>query len=238
MANDLQESEFGHWWPLFTWVNILLVINAILGLAIFEWAWFKTRRFRKPIAELNAQFPELCRYDAPNWKKWKQYPGAVTLLIPRFIFSILCVIFIAIFLNLWLIGHNRVDSITGCRRMLCVGTVKLFCNLIGIVGLFTYLGNDRLTLEDVNYYEEYLGPIDQQKKYHQAETQMHEEVPLRGKGRSSTLVCNHIGFMEILNQICSPAHPSFTPKAPIKKIPFVGGIAVAMQAMFVERAGT
>ncbi len=71
MANDLQESEFGSWWPFFTWVNILLVLNAILGLVVFEWAWFKTRRFRKPIAELNAQFPELCRNDAPNWKKWK-----------------------------------------------------------------------------------------------------------------------------------------------------------------------
>ena len=171
MSNALEESFFGKWWPLVTWVNFLLILNAILGLIMFEWAWFKTRRFRKPIMELNAQFPELCRYDAPKWKKWKQYPGAVTLLIPRFMFSVLCMVLIAIFLNIWLIGHNRANAITGCRRALCVGTLKLFCNLIGIVGLFTYLGNEEMTPEQVNFYEEYLGPIEEQRKYQSEQTE-------------------------------------------------------------------
>ena len=165
MANDLEESYFGHWWPLVTWTNIFLIANAIAGVCAFEWAWHKTRRFRNPIIELNAQFPELCRYDAPKWQKWKQYPGAMTLLIPRFIVCFLCMVVIAIFINIWLIGHNRVDPITGCRRMLCVGTLKFFCSIIGIVGFFTYLGHEYMTPEQVNFYEEHLGPIEEQRRY-------------------------------------------------------------------------
>lgn len=63
-------------------------------------------------------------------------------------------------------------------------------------------------------------------------------MPKRGPGRSSTVVCNHVGFMEICNQLCSPIFPSFTPKSQVQQIPIASGIAVALQSMYVERAGT
>jgi len=39
--------------------------------------------------------------------------------------------------------------------------------------------------------------------------------------------------MEILNQICSPVSPSFTPKAAVAKVPIAGGISTALQSMYV-----
>ena len=74
----------------------LLALNAILGLVGFEWAWYKTRRFRNPIQALDEQFPELRRFDAPHWAKWRHYPGAVTLMIPRILIAISIIIALAI----------------------------------------------------------------------------------------------------------------------------------------------
>ena len=54
MATDLRHSYFGEWYDYFTWTSVLLVLNAICGLIMLEWAWHKTSRYRNPIAELNA----------------------------------------------------------------------------------------------------------------------------------------------------------------------------------------
>ena len=70
-GGDLEKSVFGEYWPMMTWTNIILIANSVLGLLVFEWAWYRSRRFRNPIQELDAQFPELRRFDAPKWKKWK-----------------------------------------------------------------------------------------------------------------------------------------------------------------------
>ena len=83
---------------------IILTVNAILGLLLFEWAWFKTRRSRAPIHELNAQFPELSRPEAPRWKKWKHYPGAVTFLIPRLFIGVGIFIWSGILIRTCMIG--------------------------------------------------------------------------------------------------------------------------------------
>ena len=54
MARDLQSSYFGDWYDFFTWTSVLICLNALCGLIMLEWAWFKTQRFRHPIDELNA----------------------------------------------------------------------------------------------------------------------------------------------------------------------------------------
>ena len=51
---DLETSTFGSFWPELTTMRIFIVLNAIFGLAAFEWAWYKARRFRNPILELSA----------------------------------------------------------------------------------------------------------------------------------------------------------------------------------------
>ena len=52
--NELFESEFGAFWEWITIWKVLIILNAIFGLIIFEKAWYTTRRFRKPIQELDA----------------------------------------------------------------------------------------------------------------------------------------------------------------------------------------
>jgi hypothetical protein len=164
MVTDLEKSTWGPVWPYVTLFNVLLVINAVLGLAAFEWAWRKTRRFRKPIEELDAQFPELARRDAPDWKKWKLYPGAVSLLVPRLFWTIFMGLILVILLNVILICHDSSRPITGIRRFLLRSVMYVCTNLISVVGWFTYLGYDTMTMEQVNHYEEYLGTVKEQER--------------------------------------------------------------------------
>ena len=96
---------------------------------------------------------------------------------------------------------------------------------------------EHLTLEDVNYYEEYLGTREEQERAQSADAPTHPDVPKRGPGRSSAIVCNHVGFLEIINMVLTREHPSFTPKSQVKTIPIAAGIAVGLQSMFIERGG-
>jgi len=98
---------------------ILILMNAILGFILFEWAWCKMYRFRHPIKELEAIMPAYRRDDASKWAKWKFYPGAVTCMIPRFIFGVACFAFLCVFLFFALIGQPMDKPLVGCRR-LCV----------------------------------------------------------------------------------------------------------------------
>lgn len=44
--------------------------------------------------------------------------------------------------------------------------------------------------------------------------------------------------MEIINLICSPLHPSFTPKAAVREIPLGSSIPNSLQCIYVNRAGS
>ena len=149
--------------PYINWYSVLLVLNAIIGLIAFEWGWRKTRRFRNPIEELNAQFPELCREDARHWKKWKLYPGALTLLVPRLIWILSIALIMVILLNVILIGHKDSTPITGCRRFFLRIVMTLGTNLVSMFGWFTFNSYDNMTREQVNNYEEYLGSVEDQE---------------------------------------------------------------------------
>ena len=49
--------------------SILVIFNALLGLCIFEWAWYHTYIVRNHPKELNEIFPAYRRNDAPKWRK-------------------------------------------------------------------------------------------------------------------------------------------------------------------------
>lgn len=88
----------------YLFLKFLICLNAILGLAMFEWAWFSLRRFRNPNLELDAIYPAYRRVDALNWRKWRFYPGAVTLFIPRFLLSLVLVVSMYLWATVLLIG--------------------------------------------------------------------------------------------------------------------------------------
>ena len=92
-------------WHWYNWRFILLTINAVAGILLFEWAWHKNSRFRKPIDELDKLMPAFNRYDAQRWAKWKYYPGAMTLMIPRFLIGVMLGIILCILIAIALIGQ-------------------------------------------------------------------------------------------------------------------------------------
>lgn len=61
-------------------------------------------------------------------------------------------------------------------------------------------------------------------------------VPKRGPGPPSTIVSNHIGWIEIMGLIQSPLHPGFTPKDDLINIPLLGTCCRGLQSLFVSRS--
>jgi len=113
-------------WSWTDWQVILILVNAVAGLITFEWAWYKTYRFRKPIAEVDDLLPAFRRNDAKYWHKWTHYPGAVTILWPRFWFGVIDVAILCFFMKLCLIGQPMAEPIGGCRRLLIRWLFKFF----------------------------------------------------------------------------------------------------------------
>lgn len=101
--------------------------------------------------------PELTRPDLVTCSKWKLYIGAITLLIPRLLFTLTVALLLALLLNLVLVGQDSSRPITGCRKTLLDAIMFVFVHLITIVGLFTLMGSHRVSPDEVGNYKEYLG---------------------------------------------------------------------------------
>ena len=91
-------------WSLNSWPSILLITNAVLGIVLLEYTWAKTERFRNPIPEVEAKMKAFKRNDASRWSKWKLYPGAMTVLIPRLLAPWIGAIPFYLLIKLFLIG--------------------------------------------------------------------------------------------------------------------------------------
>ena len=50
------------------------------------------------------------RYDAKNWVKWKCYPGALTVLLPRFFSTVISLTVGGLILNVLLLGAPSADK--------------------------------------------------------------------------------------------------------------------------------
>ena len=88
--------------------------------------------------------------------------------------------------------------------------------------------------EEVNYYEEYLGTREEQEAEQLTNTET-TRVPKRGKGGVSTIVSNHISFLDIMCLIVSPFVPGFVSKSVVETLPFFGTIATALQSLYIFR---
>lgn len=62
---------------------MVIFLNAVLGLALFEWTWGQTEKHRTVVEERDKLFPAWRRLDAPKWNKYMMYPLAMTVLLPR-----------------------------------------------------------------------------------------------------------------------------------------------------------
>jgi len=134
---------------------IILAANAVVGCVMLEWAWRSLKRFRNPNLKLDKVMYMYERFDAKNWAKWKCYPGALTLLLPRILIMIFSILALGLTMNILLIGTPANDKPLqkGIRKSCLKFWVKLTCNFHCIFGFWAYC-----TYEYVNWdYEEYLG---------------------------------------------------------------------------------
>jgi hypothetical protein len=135
---------------LATVLLIFFAVNMIVGLAAFEWAWYKMRPVREIKEERDSKYPAFRRWDVPKWEKWKFYPGAVLLMPIKLITSLLAIILCYVFIRIITLGHNfnKNKPIKGWLRNLIIGYIyKLLTSiLVYVVGI-----RSSLEFVDVDY---------------------------------------------------------------------------------------
>lgn len=67
----------------------LYVVQGMLGLLLFEWAWKQVERVRVDASEeaMHVEFPSFRRPDTHLWRKSNYYLGAFLFLVPRAIWA-------------------------------------------------------------------------------------------------------------------------------------------------------
>ena len=128
------------------------MLNAVIGLTLFEWAWRNTSRVRNPNKELNKIYFMFERADAKYWARWKFYPGAVSILLSRLILLFLCFVLETITVRIVLIGHDRNKAVSGCRNIFLRFSKRCFVFMISTI-LFTTISYSELQVS----YENWLG---------------------------------------------------------------------------------
>lgn len=213
------ESNFS--W--YAWYMILIYVNALLGLTIFELKYHEVRRHMDHrFEDLHARFPHYRRLDSARWARWKFWPGAVTVFLPRLIFAFIGVIclWLGVVVLLW--GHSDGKPLTGCRKCLIRTHYKFWIGFIGYVTLFAHT---RTVYEKNVDYSKWLGPGEL------------VSASAASLVRASMITPNHLGFFEIAGLVVGDVHPGFAPKIELKKIPIMGAMTRALQSIYIDRFG-
>jgi hypothetical protein len=118
----------------------ILLFNAVVGILLLEITWHNTRRHRNPPSrELNSKFAAYYRLDAERWAKYKFYPGAMLLLVPRLILAFLVAIpmlFMAV--KILLIRHREDEPVLGLKKALLKGCYQLAARMSGLLFFSTW----------------------------------------------------------------------------------------------------
>lgn len=205
-----------------SWTRLLLtylILQAIIGIAAFEWAYSKVYRFREVDEAREAYFTAVRRQDAPHWRRWKFYPGAMFTMPTRVVLLFLGIVVLFICLQVLTIGHNfdKGPMPDGCRKRLIRNIYRACCGS----GIFFAGMSTSVTYQDVDY-SYYLGP-GYKSKYRDIE-------------RTSTIVCNHVSWLDslILIYIVTPA---FAPSAYFKSVPVFNTTCNVLDSIYIDRGG-
>jgi hypothetical protein len=203
------------------WYVILLILNGIVGLVAFEWAWIQMKPFRNVVKERDEQYPPFRRLDVHLWKKWKFYLGAITLMPIRFILSILSILIVYVLIKFITIGHSIEDGkpVIGCRKWFVRTVYTAGLNFILIMaGVYT-----KQEIDTEFDYEPYLGPD------YRNELEKYPHLP--------TYICNHVSFLDIIAMIKYYC-PAFAAKRPLKDVPVLGILCQYLGCIFIARGAT
>jgi len=90
----------------------------LVGIFAVEYAFSKTKRFRKVDEERDAKFPAFRRKDVNKWARWKFYPGAMLVMPIRMVLLLLNVIVLVLLVSIFSIGHDfkKGPMKSGCRK--------------------------------------------------------------------------------------------------------------------------
>lgn len=74
---------------MWNYLILYLEIQAVVGILLIEYIFYKCKTLRTPDKERDAKFPHICRTDLERWSRVSLYPYAATIMIPRFFFLLL-----------------------------------------------------------------------------------------------------------------------------------------------------
>ena len=76
--------NFYFFWKCYCYLgNLLLIINALVGLLYIAWSWRATQRIHNVDEERDACFPAFRRLEAKHWNIWYHLPAALTIALPK-----------------------------------------------------------------------------------------------------------------------------------------------------------
>ena len=123
-------------------------------------------------------------------------PGAATLMLPRFLCAIVCALLWMLSTLFVQIKADRSQPFSWFRSFFCKLIYRFWCYAASWLAFWvhpTYKIEEE-SAEIKTLYEEYLGTQAEQIECQKA---TNSRVPRRGIGRTSTIVCNHMGWWEI-----------------------------------------
>ena len=191
----------------------------------------RTVRQRTVDEARDSQFPGFRRVDVHLWSRAKFYPGAVFVLVPRMFAAFIGLALSYVTQGLLYFGVSKEVPLSGVRRWLWLKHMdfitSVFLRVLGYHPEFVYYSRKDIEQN----YAKYLGKdwIKEQDKEMEARRK-------RGFKRSSTIVVNHIGFIDellLLNQ--SNLKPSFTPARFVKDLPIANLFIECLQGIYIDR---
>lgn len=231
---EVEESWYGFPQIFAQWWIYPLIINAILGLVSFEYVWYKSRRHRKPIKELDELMPAFRRIDAHRWSKWRFYIGSF-FLWPRCFIALTYMAVHCINCKILFLGHDLNTPVTGFRKWLVYWESRWVAWSWMAFPCAVWIDWEYVKPEDVNYYEEYLGTREEQAAEQADPDRDVSVIPKRGLGNVSTAIANHSGITDIFALISCPLNTGFCAKAGFRHTPVLSWAINGLQSQYLDR---
>ena len=117
------------------WYIYFIAAYMFTGLALFEWAWAQVKSIRDVDETRDSQYPAFRRLDAPKWRKWRFYIGALTMLPIRMVLGFGAAFLLCCCVRVLTIGMeiNENKPLTGCRPKIIKCLYRCFTTFILLV---------------------------------------------------------------------------------------------------------